>query len=88
MVGSFSGSLRMRSSIGSIPSSAASSSMALSRAKVPTASPGARMKVLAIMLSFTVSTSSLKLLAAYRLRVATMKGSVIALWGVIAVRPV
>jgi hypothetical protein len=60
VVGSFSGSFRMRSSIGSMPSSAASSSIADSSPKVPTASPGARMKVLATMFIRTVSTSKEK----------------------------
>ena len=58
-VGSRSGSLTMRSSIGSIPSATASSSMPHSRPKVPTASPGARMNVLASMSMPVVSTSSL-----------------------------
>ena len=60
VVGSFSGSFRMRSSIGSMPSSAASSSIADSSPKVPTASPGARMKVFAVMFILTVSTSKKK----------------------------
>ena len=64
--GSFSGSLRMRSSIGSMPSCSASSSIAHSSAKVPTDSPGARMKVLASMSMSATCTSSLKLPAAYR----------------------
>jgi hypothetical protein len=64
VVGSFCGSLRMRSAIGSICMAWASSSMALSSAKVPTDSPGARMKVLASMSSVATSTSSLKLPAA------------------------
>ena len=63
-VGSFSGSLRRRSSIGSIASSIASSSIADSSADVPTDSPGARMNVLASMFMATVSTDSLRLPAA------------------------
>ena len=41
-----------------MPSFSASSSIAHSSAKVPTASPGARMKVLLIMSSSTCCTSS------------------------------
>ena len=62
--GSFSGSLRIRSSTGSIPSSTASSSTATSSAKVPTASPGARMNVFASMFIRATSTFSAKLRAA------------------------
>ena len=43
--GSVSGSLRIRSSIGSMPSSWASSSIADSRTNVPIASPGARSQL-------------------------------------------
>ena len=49
----------MRSSIGSMPSAAASSSIAHSSAKVPTDSPGARMNVLASMSIAAICTSSL-----------------------------
>jgi hypothetical protein len=45
---------RMRSSIGSMPSSTASSSIALSNAKDPGASPGARMNVVGGMCSGTI----------------------------------
>ena len=63
-VGSTSGSLRILSSTGSIPIRSASSSIAHSSAKLPTASPGARMKVLATVSSSTTWTSSLTLSAA------------------------
>ena len=48
-VGSLSGSMRRRSSIGSSVIASASSSRVVSSANVPTDSPGARMKVLASM---------------------------------------
>ena len=57
-VGSRSGSFLILSSTGSIPSCSASSSMAVSSAKVPTASPGARMKVLASMSIVATRTPS------------------------------
>ena len=60
VVGSRSGSQRRRSSIGSIFMSCASSSIALSSAKVPTNSPGARIQVLASMSMSATFCSSRK----------------------------
>ena len=74
-MGSASGSLRILNSIGSMPIRSASSSTALSSAKLPTASPGARMKALATMSISATCTSSLMLPAAYRHMAGTMNGS-------------
>jgi hypothetical protein len=61
--------------MGSIPIWSASSSMAHSNAKLPTASPGARIKrLLGISISATC-TSSFILPAAYKFRVIVMTAS-------------
>ena len=87
-VGSWSGSLRRRSSMGSMPRVPASSSTADSSAKVPTDSPGARMKVFATMSMCADCTRSSKLPAPYMHWVPRMNGSGRLLWAVMATAPV
>ena len=71
-----------------MPIRPASSSTALSSAKLPTASPGARMKVLESMSISTACTPSLRLPAPYRHMAGKMNGSGRALCWVFTVVPV
>ncbi len=68
-IGCRSGWLRRRSSMGSTPIPCANSSTALSSAKEPMASPGARMKVFGTMSRSTCRWTISKLLARYMPRV-------------------
>ena len=62
--------------------------MADSSAKVPGASPGARMKVLARMFIVAASTCRNAVSVAYAAWVPAMNGSGMLLWSVIATTPV